>query len=391
MKKEKQKNNASEFLRKKAEKKLETTSKELSDMSDMDVAKLVHELQIHQIELEMQNEELKNTQVMLDLSNRKYSALYNFAPVGYLTLNKDVVIRNANLTAAEMLGSEREDLIDAKLYSFIPDKEKDSLFIHIRKAFETREKQTSEIKLPGKNSAQVYVQMESIVIDDGLEKEVTCKLVLTDITELKQAQEAIEKTSQENKDLLMELQHRAKNSFAMIYSLIQFSKESTESDDTKSTLDEISSRLMAISKMYDLLYSTGSVKDVRLDEYLNMVTSSLQVFSTNITLKKSFDEITIKVKTAISLGLLVTELISNSIKYAFPDNRKGSITITLKKTDTTAIIEVMDNGIGLPEGFDLSTIDSLGLTIVNSMVNQINGNIKIEGRNGTRCVVEFPV
>ena len=234
MKKEKPKKNTSDLLRKTAEKKLETTREELSDMSDMDVVRLVHELHVHQIELEMQNEELRKTHSELEeskhkveISRQKYSNLYNFAPAGYITLNKDGIIKKVNLAAADMLGSENEDLIEAKLYSFIPDENKDNLFLHLRKAFETSEKQTCEIKLMGKNSEQTYAQVESIVVDENTEK--VSRTILTDITKRKLAEESMEKAFQEKKDLHSELQHRAKNSFNMISSMIKLMEDNSDS------------------------------------------------------------------------------------------------------------------------------------------------------------------
>lgn len=103
------------------------------------------------------------------------------------------------------------------------------------------------------------------------------------------------------------------------------------------------------------------------------------------------DNITVPVEIAISVGIITVELITNSIKHAFPGNRAGTITLSLKKKNAGAVIEVKDDGTGIPEGFDISSSDSLGLMLVNTQVQQIDGNFKITSENGTRSVLDFPI
>ncbi len=113
--------------------------------------------------------------------------------------------------------------------------------------------------------------------------------------------------------------------------------------------------------------------------------------SENITLKKMLDAVIIPVKTAIPVGVIIVELITNSIKHAFPKNSSGLITLSLKKTNTGAVIEVRDDGTGLPKGVDIATVDSLGLKLVQNLVYQICGSIEIYSKKGTQCVIEFPI
>ena len=215
--------------------------------------------------------------------------------------------------------------------------------------------------------------------------------IFRNITERKQAEQVLQTSLQKNKDLLRELQHRAKNSFSMIFSLISLSANSSTSETTKSALNEIGSRVQAVSEIYDLLYTTDSVSEVQLDEYFTRIAASFLNLTENITLKQICDKLTVPVKNAIPIGIIITELITNSIKYAFSGNRKGTISLSLKKTKSGGVIKVTDDGEGLPEGFDISTIESLGLILVSGLTNQINGSFKIESKNGTRCTLKFPL
>ena len=211
------------------------------------------------------------------------------------------------------------------------------------------------------------------------------------ITNRKQAEQALIEALQENKVLLRELQHRAKNSFMMISSMIDLAADVSISAETKTALSETGSRIHAVSELYDLLSSTDSVTEVRLDEYLTRIVSSLPVISDGIIFKNTFDEVVLPVKIAVPVGIIITELITNSMKHAFPDNGNGKITLTLKKTDTGAVFEVIDNGIGFPEEFNMSTVETLGLKLVDIITQQIDGSFTIYSEEDTKCVVEFPV
>lgn len=222
--------------------------------------------------------------------------------------------------------------------------------------------------------------------------EVTSILgVVRDVTEQMESKDQLAAAVVKNEKLLTELQHRAKNSFAMISSLIELMKSSSTLKDTDQALTNIEFRVNAISEMYDLLYETASVTEVQLDAYIVKIISSLSIFLKKVTLNKKCEVIIIPVKIAIPIGICISELITNTVKYAFPNNRDGVIMLSIKKFNTKVIIEISDNGIGLPERFDRSKTNSLGLKIVDALVKQINGSLKIENKNGTWCELSFPM
>lgn len=249
-----------------------------------------------------------------------------------------------------------------------------------------------EFRQPHKDGSWIWVNARGKVIEwnaDGKAQRMSG--IHLDITERKRSEEALEKAFQEKQYLLQELQHRAKNSFTLILSLIDLAISTSESTEAQSSLTQISSRIMAVSKIYDLLYMADSVYDIQLEEYLSRVTDSLKEMSLSINIKVKLDTITVPVKFAIPIGIIVTELITNSIKYAFPGNQGGTIKLSMEKTDTGAAIEVTDDGTGLPKDFDISATGSLGLSLVEALTRQIKGSFKIEGNDGTRSVLEFPI
>ncbi len=180
-------------LRSLAKKALPRTAA-LNEKKDTDVWKLVHELQIHQVELEMQNEELHRAQTELEGSRGRLSDLYDFAPVGYLTLDNKGKILEANLTAARQMNRERSALIRDSFYRHIDEADRDILYLHLDKVFRDRTRQSCEIKLKGRGPGNFYVQLDSISVEDP-KGNVACRTSVTDITRRRCAEE--EKTNLE--------------------------------------------------------------------------------------------------------------------------------------------------------------------------------------------------
>jgi PAS domain S-box-containing protein len=162
-----------------------------SALSPEEIQKLVHELQVHQIELETQNGELRDTQLALEVSLDNYSDLYNFAPVGYLTLNEKGIVLEANLAAIRLLGVEKKTLINKPLARFVCPEFADAFHFHLREVFETQSKQTREIKLARKDSTDLYARLDSVAVQDENGQLNRCRTVVSDITDSKAADAAL--------------------------------------------------------------------------------------------------------------------------------------------------------------------------------------------------------
>jgi two-component system CheB/CheR fusion protein len=176
-------------LRKRAENALQGKTEELQELSIRDARSLIHELQVHQIELEMQNEELRRAQKELEESRDRYSDLYDFAPVGYFSFDKNGLIIEVNLTGAKKLGVERNFLIKKPFSLFISPGSKDVFYLHLRQVFRTGVRQTCELKLVDKKGVEVDVQLESLSVQEG--NPTHCRTAMSDITDRKKAEEAI--------------------------------------------------------------------------------------------------------------------------------------------------------------------------------------------------------
>jgi len=163
------KNSDKTELRRRAEKKFgmeALDTKELAEMSPEKMSNLIHELQVHQIELKMQNDELRRIHKELEESRDRYSHLYDFAPNGYFTLTEKGLIDEANLTLATLLGVVRADLLGKSFNRFVQKDDQDSFYKHRQKIIETEIPQTFELQLVKKDGHEIYVRLEATDAQD---------------------------------------------------------------------------------------------------------------------------------------------------------------------------------------------------------------------------------
>ncbi len=182
-------------LRKRAEKTLGgryAKDEDVSLMSPDAMKELIHELGVHQIELEMQNEELRNAYSELEKARDKYFDQYDLAPVGYLTLDNNHQIAEVNLTGAEMLGVERRKLIKQRFSSFVASDSRNAFYLHLKKTLRTKKKQVCELKLSKRDGTFCYVQMVSVLFIDTEENAHRFQTAITDITESKRLQNQLQ-------------------------------------------------------------------------------------------------------------------------------------------------------------------------------------------------------
>jgi PAS domain S-box-containing protein len=179
---------ASRRLREQAEARLRAAHRGRFDAQADDDSRLVNELQVHQAELEMQNDELRRVQAELETSRDRFVELYDFAPVGYLTLDTEGVIQEANLTAARMLGLNRINLPGTLLNSFATAKSQDTLYLHQRGVFAAESRQTCELVLRKPDGSTFAAALESIALAGMRDGNRRCLVALSDITERRQAE-----------------------------------------------------------------------------------------------------------------------------------------------------------------------------------------------------------
>lgn len=216
-----------------------------------------------------------------------------------------------------------------------------------------------------------------------------------DITDRKRAEQILKNAAMEKEALHRELLHRVKNSFNLIKSLMYLEREKLDNKEASKILENLEMRIGTLSKMYSLLNISGISQQIELGEYLNQITNSLVESylkdADRIEIKTAFDKIITSPRTASSVGLIVNEIFTNSLKHAFPDDKKGTIKVILKKTNGNAEIEITDNGVGVPDNFNIDEAKGMGLQLINLLTQQLSGTVTFEVNNGTKYKLVFPL
>jgi len=218
---------------------------------------------------------------------------------------------------------------------------------------------------------------------------------LIDISERKKAEEQIKASLKEKETLLQEIHHRVKNNMTVISSLLKLQMTSVTDEKAKEALQDSQNRVQTMSMIHEALYRSDTLSTIDMKTYLSELGRIiLQGYTVGdkVNLNIETDGILIGAKQASTLGLIVNELITNSLKYAFPDDRQGEIKIGLQKKEDQIELEYADKGIGMPEGFDWHKAKSLGLKLVRTLVeNQLDGSIDMESKNGTKFTIKFNI
>jgi PAS domain S-box-containing protein len=236
-------------LRNRAEKSLRKGSVDLGKSPVQDARKLIHELRVHQIELEMQNEELRKAQVELAESRDRYFDLYDFAPVGYFTLDEKGLILETNLAGADLLGSERAFLMRKGFSQFVAPGSQDLFYSHCKRALEARTRQVCEIELKRKNKRSIYAQIQSVAMKGNEENFIRLRTTAVDITQRKRAEAALSEAHSELERKVVERTAELVATNARLQEEIEQRKRMEESlQRSERELHLLSSRLLTIQE-----------------------------------------------------------------------------------------------------------------------------------------------
>ena len=182
----------------------------------------------------------------------------------------------------------------------------------------------------------------------------------------------------------------------VITSLLNLQAKSIDDDRTKDILKDSQNRIYAMAAIHETLHGSENLSEIDLKKYLSKITTSVfqssSIDSKKVKLKNDIEEMPISINQASPLGLTINELISNSLKYAFPEDRTGEISVSMKKLNQELELIIMDDGVGMPEGLDWKNSKSLGLKLVRTLVeNQLDGSLAMESNNGTKFTIKFKI
>ena len=241
---------------------------------------------------------------------------------------------------------------------------------------------------------QTYDILEERVKGRTLELLKSNALLREEIEKRIRAEIEIKKSLQEKEILLKEVQHRVKNNLQVISSMLDLQTDYVKDSGVLKLFVEAQKRVKSMALVHERMYQSEVLTDLDFTQYIEILGNYIfKIYGVNtkrISMKIDINEANIDFNRAIQLGLIVNELISNSLKHAFPDDLAGQVNVRLDSEDEYFILTTSDNGVGLPKKFRLRQTKSLGLQLVQALTNQLKGSIKIDRRKGTRFRIKFP-
>jgi len=225
--------------------------------------------------------------------------------------------------------------------------------------------------------------------DEQVNKVSMIQVVVQDITERKDAEERIRASLEEKEVLLKEIHHRVKNNLQIISSLLHLQSEKIEDAALIKGFDDSQHRIRSMALIHEALYRSADLARIDFIGYVRQLTDhlldSFGVDGQQISLDVEIDGVQLTIDKAIPLGLIINELVSNALKYGFPDLRQGRILIALtaKEEDGSFTLSVSDDGIGFPSDIEVESADTLGLRLVKTLVGQLKARIELDRSDGT--------
>lgn len=336
--------------------------------------------------------ERKQVEETLHKSETNYRLLAENTLDSVWKMNENMEFTYINKSVYNMLGFTQKEWIGSKLSEHCSKKELQK-FRNIVENVSLKKDTNSlifEIDIFHKNGSEIPLDVLGKLLLDENNQIIGFQGNARDITERKLAEEQIKKDLAEKSLLLQEIYHRTKNNMAVISAMLTMQSRRSKNEYIKTTFKEINNKIKVMSLVHQKLYQAKDLSNINVKEYiedlLKLIMQSYCALSKKINVNFEMQDIFILIDSAIPLGLIINELLSNIFKHAFPNDRKGEIFIKLfKDEDNTINLQLSDNGVGLPQNFNVRKDGSMGLASVFSIVErQLKGKISINSKNGLK-------
>lgn len=379
---------ANAYQNKKREEKIISLNQELENRVIQRTA------QLEKANEELTNEIIEKTRVQsaLEESEIRYRTLFESNPYPMWVYDcKTVRFLTVNDMAIKTYGYSRDEFLTKTIQDIHPEDE----------AAATVEYLSTPLPTIHNAGAWRHVKKDGTVIDVEIithsltfgDKEARLVLAL-DITERTKAEKQLQASLAEKEIMIKEIHHRVKNNLQIISSLLTLQAEYIKDESARGYFNDSQNRVKSMAIIHEKLYQTRDFTKIDVKDYVSNLTLSLfKAYNINTNLVEvdvDISNISLDVDTAIPCGLIINELVSNALKYAFSDGRKGKVTIKLLPVEEDKLqLTVSDNGLGLPNDLETKEVQSLGLTLVHILAKQLNGSVEVISKNGTTFIVTF--
>lgn len=342
--------------------------------------------------------EIKNTEEKLFTQSAKLNLIFQNSSHIIFTVDKDfkltsfnnnfIAIQESTMGITPKIGTE-VIINSGKIYPNEVVKQRIEIHKKAMQGFSA----VFENEVTRKNGEKIWLEtyIDPIVLENNQIEEAT--YIVHDITEKKQAEQLIKEALKEKEILLKEVHHRVKNNLQIISSIINLQSTFVKDAQSQEMLKDIQNRIKTMSFIHESLYQTKDFSSIDFSEYVQNLaqnlTHSYRLYDKKIEINVVAKPIFLNLDQSIPCGLIINELVTNAFKYAFKNKNEGEITININQQNQTIFVSVEDNGIGFPNEIDFKNTESLGLQLVVTLTEQLNGKIELETKKGTKFIVSF--
>ncbi|EGJ48968.1 histidine kinase dimerization/phosphoacceptor domain -containing protein [Desulfocurvibacter africanus] len=322
----------------------------------------------------------------------RFRALLDQVSDAILLVNLETLrIADANGAAGDLLGRARDSLLGLRLDKLMPPETTQAMDDFLCSG-QVESFVESTLPAAGGRMHDAPVEIVLRVVPFGSVPYMVA--VARDVSERKLNEERLRDSLREKEVLLKEIHHRVKNNLQTISSLLSLQAQVLDDPAVAELFRESQNRIQSMALVHERLYQADDLSSVDFDSYLSSVISFLMQSyrrnSSSVRLIKDLEDLALPVTVAIPCGLMVNELLSNSLKYAFPDGRAGAIEVSFRRDGDRYVLRVADDGVGLPPDIDPLDTSSLGLKLVLTLVRQLKGNLDIQPAPGASFHIAFP-
>jgi PAS domain S-box-containing protein len=343
-------------------------------------------------------EEKEKSQIDFDDKTLKLKGIFEgLKNVRVYTLDKEYQIISFNQTANDTY----KNLLNKDLHigeNFIKNWKQSfnadyiiQLKNYIDLAFEGKGQYSLGKLIQGGKNYWIESYINPIYSSKGVIKEVS--IINHDITEKQEYERKLKDSIEEKEVLLKEVHHRVKNNLQVISSILNLQSNYIDDEKVHEILSESQNRIKTMSFIHESLYQTKNFIEIRFSEHLEKLLSNLiysySIEKEKIEVESEIQDISLNLDLAIPCGLIVNEIISNSLKHAFTKEDNGKVTIKMYREKGKVCLEIGDNGKGMDENFDIYESNTLGLQLIITLVDQIDGSISIDNKEGTKFLIIF--
>ncbi len=334
----------------------------------------------------------RQSEIELAKNEEKFRNLVKHSSDIISVLDKDGTLKYISDSAARVFGVNTNYRKGRNVFEFIHPDDIEKVKLAFQRGFESPNDPVT-IEFRYKKPDGSYICLESIANNLLLDPSVEGIVVNSrDVTDRKAAEELTKAALKEKNLLLREVHHRVKNNLQIVSSLLKLQEDNISDKGFKKIFKESINRIKAMSLIHQRLYQERRLSQINFGAYLSGIVEFLKetydANSKNINCKIIAENVDLNLETAVPAGLIVNEIVSNSLRHAFRGRKEGELLVKLESNGSNSIT-ISDNGIGLPKGFNLQEAKTLGLQMVYNLAVQLNADVKLETGKGTTYVITF--